>query len=148
MTTHPQWVSYWKQYAYTYAAAEALTRAFGVGFGNENTGGGCICITNATQLEGGLWVYVGSASDGPLLTAAERQAFRARRGYDDGYGVSICDDDGYAVAHATDLLADTPDDVVALVKRALSLVPGATATEMLAYHRGRDGAETTDYSAR
>jgi hypothetical protein len=124
------WARYWDQYDYARPIAAHLSEVFGVKFGSENTGGGCICIAHDGELEGGVYLLVGSAWDGPLLTAAERADYQAREGHPDGYGVGIYDaDSGHGVASAIDWQAQTPEQVGELARRAL---------DMAAQHRGGD----------
>ena len=130
-----RWQSYWAQWDYTRPVDAALSAEFGVPFGATNTGGGCICITHDTPLEGGLYVYVGSAVDGPLWRHEHREQYHAEHGHYDGFGVGIVDENGYSVADASDEQAQTPAQVVELVKRALSLAALVTETTQQTWRR-------------
>lgn len=145
MTATPEQVkAYWAQYDYTRPIAEALQATFHIGFSNENTGGGCICLSSDGNLENGVYVLIGSALDGPLLTSDERAHYEAERGHPDGYGVGIYDaEDGYSRAMAVDWKAQTPDEVAELVKRALSLLSEFDPTDdtYTVWTRGADGLE-------
>ena len=132
--------AYWAQYDYTRPIAEHLSKVFGVTFAAENTGGGCICIASE-PMEGGLYILVGSAFDGPLLTAQERADYLARNGYPDGYGVGVYDEqEGYSKASAVDWKAQTPEQVAELARRALGLVAQATDSTYPEWVRSADGS--------
>lgn len=143
---------YWAQWStYTKPFCAALTAAFGVTWVIENTGGGCICIIPTQDLEGGLTVYIGSGVDGPLLTNEERETYRAEHGRYDGFGLSVVDwpnADGGTASSACDLLAETPEQLVELVKRALLLARDATPTQQRTWDKAEDGTITESWSAR
>ena len=114
----------WEHYRYTNPIAEALTAEFGTSFALMNTGGGCICLQ--ADLEGGIYLLIGCAVDGPLLHDDERQHYAHGGGY--GVGVYDTEDSPYSggtLAYAVDYQAENAGDVIALVKRALSMMPGS-----------------------
>lgn len=108
----------WEQYRYTDPIAAALTAEFGTTFGLYNTGGGCICLE--AKLEGGIYVLIGSAVDGPLLYESERGI-----PFGGGFGAGVYDDGaawtGESRSYAVDHRAETAADVIDLVKRALRM---------------------------
>jgi len=112
---------------YTRPVSEALRLAFGSNFPPSDTGGGCICLENDAPLQGSnadVYVLVGSCFDGPLLTADEREEYHDEHGRYDGYCVGVYGrDTGDVLAMVTDLRAETGEDVVALLRHALQLVP-------------------------
>jgi hypothetical protein len=130
--------TYYGSYSYTAPLAEALATEFGTSFNLINTGGGCICLE--ASLEGGLQLLIGSAVDGPLLTDSERTEYS----FDGGYGVGVYRTSlDEQAAYAMDNLAETAADVVALVKRAMELSRGDTATDYPVWERAADGEVTT-----
>ena len=106
----------WDAYRYTDPLSEALAAALGTTVELYNTGGGCICL-HAT-LEGGIYILVGSGTDGPLLRACER----VMSPHGGGYGVGVYDtDSGDTRAYACDEQATTGEQVVELAQRALTM---------------------------
>lgn len=135
---------HWESYAYTKPIAQALEAEFGTAFGLANTGGGCICLE--AYLEGGLSVLVGCAVDGPLLHDAERQEYA----HGGGYGVGVYDESapwsGRTLANATDYRAETGEDVIELVRRALRLVSRSTPETYINWTRNLAGEiQETEY---
>lgn len=130
-------MSYWDQYRYTDPVAQALTAALGTTVELYNTGGGCICLH--AQLEGGIYILVGSGVDGPLWSESER----ADVPFGGGYGVGVYNEsaswDGRTLAYACDDRATTGAEVVDLVSRALRLAGEATSDHYLEWHRDAAG---------
>lgn len=131
---------YWESYRYTDPVAEKLTAEFGAPFELQNTGGGCICLH--ADLEGGMYILVGCAVDGPLLHDDERSQFA----YQGGYGVGLYGaEGGGTLSHAIDYRATTPDDVVALVQRVLDMAPrdNRNPDKYVSWTRHDDGTIST-----
>lgn len=132
----------WEHYRYTDPIAEALTKEFGTDFALENTGGGCVCLQ--ADLEGGIYLLVGCAVDGPLLYEEEREHYAHGGGY--GVGVYDSEDSAYSgatLAHAIDYQAETAGEVIDLVKRALSMIPGTrTPDTYVSWERDLEGNES------
>ncbi|ORW29199.1 hypothetical protein AWB91_24560 [Mycobacterium paraense] len=127
----------WDNYAYTLPFTEALTRTFAVPFGNQDIGGN-VYVAHDGFLEGGVYLVVGSGFDCPTMTVCERVET------DDGYGVGICNREGYTLACAEDQTATTPEDVVVLAKKALALASEYDISDSTytLWTRHLDGSET------
>lgn len=128
-------MTYWNGYRYTDPIAQALTKEHGTEVDLYNTGGGCICLRG--QLEGGIYILVGSGFDGPLLYEEER----ADVPFGGGYGVGVYNEnaawDGRTLAYACDDRATTGEEVVGLARRALGMAAAQTAdsTHYVEWHR-------------
>lgn len=123
-------------YGYTAPYINALTEKFGTPFHLWHTGGGCWCLQ--ADIEGGGYILVGSAVDGPLLTDDERQG-QLNGG---GFGVGVYGENGCSMADVVDYCAHTPEAVVFDVELALSLLPLRSDTEYAVVTRTVDGKLT------
>ena len=129
--------SYWAMYRYTDPIAKALTEHFGADFSIYNTGGGCICLH--AEFEAGLYVLVGSAADGPLLTFDETKGEE----YGGGFGAGIYSTEtGQSLSDFTDYTATTPKQVIACVRRALDNVFRYHDGTYVSAQIGLDGIES------
>lgn len=141
--------AFWAQFNYTKPFEAALEAEFGVPFGIDNTGGGCICLMPLTPLEGGIFMYIRSGVEGSLWTHDRREEYFAEHGHYDGFGVGTTEyTTGDCLSDANDGLAQTPDQLVALVKRALALVKFCDEHTMADWHRDATGAITESRLAR
>lgn len=127
----------WDAYRYTDPIAEACTEAFGTRFELYNTGGGCICLH--AVFEGGIYVLIGCAVDGPLLRDREREGIP----FAGGFGVGVYDDGaawtGLSRAYAVDYQAENPYEVIDLVKRALDMSAKFDGDSYVQWSRLEDG---------
>lgn len=140
---------FWAQFNYTSPFEAALEAEFGVPFTIDNTGGGCICLMPRTPLEGGIFLYIGSGVDGPLWTHDRRETYRAEHGHYDGFSVGPSEyDTGYCLSNAADVRAQTPTQLVALVKHALALATSCDEHTMADWQRDATGAITERRLAR
>lgn len=130
-------MTYWDNYRYTDPVAQALAAALGAEVELYNTGGGCICLY--AQLEGGIYILVGSGVDGPLMYESER----ADVPFGGGYGIGVYNEsdswEGRTLAYARDDRATTGAEVVDLARRALGMASEATAEHYLEWHRDAAG---------
>lgn len=115
------------------ALTDYLSTAFGAPFALTHTGGGCLAI-ECNTLEGNIGVMITDADD-TLSQWCERRKSEHNYGYAVGVYRALTEHwstpdgvvsqrylatDGDTLAFVTDHDADTPDDVSALVARALS----------------------------
>jgi hypothetical protein len=132
-------VTHWASYSYTEPIMQALTAEFGTEFDLYNTGGGCICMH--AMLEGGMYVLIGSGIDGPLWDGEDRENWP----HGGGYGVGIYrEESGDTLAHAQDHAAETGEDVIDLVKRAIRLVASGTEDQYPCWAKTADGTVTVE----
>ncbi len=130
---------FWDQYSYTNLVAAALSAAFGVPFLLEHTGGGCVVLR--ADIADDIYIYVGSAADGPLLTASERSQFAFNGGWHIGVYESAGD---FPLADAYDYTAVSPDEVIVLIKTAVELVPRCTEAARVVWKRDLNGVASEE----